>query len=150
MRLDRRLRWQQYEVPSRARKAHADLLHVTGFDAPLCHHCPTVLTVHDLIGMLFPQNLPRVSRFYWSRWLPFSIRGADAIIADSVATRDDLHRLLGIPAERIHVVYLGVEERFRPQSPEHVAAIARAVSLGTPFHPLPGHIGTAQGDRYTH
>jgi glycosyltransferase involved in cell wall biosynthesis len=133
MRFDRRLRWQQYEAPSRARKAHADLLHVTGFDAPLWHPCPTVLTVHDLIGMLFPQNLPPVSRFYWSRWLPFTIRAADAIIADSVATRDDVNRLLGIPAERIHVVYLGVEERFRPQPAEKVAELRKRYHLEHPF-----------------
>ena len=133
MRLDRRLRWQQYEVPRKTRKTQAQLLHVTGFDAPLWHSCPTILTVHDLIGMLFPQNLPPASRFYWSRWLPFTIRAADAIIADSVATRDDLNRLLGIPIQRIHVVYLGVQERFKPQPAERVSALRERYLLSRPF-----------------
>src|SRR5512136_215593 len=56
MRLDRRWRWQQWAVPRRAQQAQADLLHVPGFDAPLWRPCPVILTVHDLIGMLFPAN----------------------------------------------------------------------------------------------
>ena len=133
MRIDRRLRWQQFEVPLRARRAHADLLHVTGFDAPLWRPCPTVLTVHDLIGMLFPHNLPPVARFYWSRWLPFSVRAADAIIADSAATRDDLVRLLGIPEGRIYVVHLGVQNRFQPQPAARIAELRQRYHLERPF-----------------
>ena len=114
MRLDRRLRWQQWDLPRRVRAADADLLHVPGFDAPRRKPCPVVLTVHDLIGMLFPQNLPPVSCFYWSRWLPWSVRWASRVIADSEHTRRDIVRLMGIPAERIAVIPLGVEPAFHP------------------------------------
>jgi len=114
LRTDQRLRWQQVEVPRRARAAHADLLHVPGFDAPWWKSCPVVLTVHDLIGMLFPQNLPPVARFYWSHWLPWSVRRADRIIADSEHTRRDIVRLMHIPADRITVIPLGVDRHFRP------------------------------------
>src|SRR5947209_10702143 len=80
MRSDRRLRWQQWQLVKCAQHSGAALLHVPGFDAPLLKHMPVVLTVHDLIGMLFPQNFPPVSRWYWSRWLPFSVRSANRII----------------------------------------------------------------------
>ncbi len=114
MRIDRRLFWQQWQVPRRARAAHADLLHVPGFDAPLRRPCLTILTVHDLIGMLFPHNLPPAARFYWAWWLPRSVRWADQIIADSENTKRDITRLLGIQAEHIEVIYLGVSSTFRP------------------------------------
>jgi glycosyltransferase involved in cell wall biosynthesis len=114
MRTHRRLYWQQVELPRLAREAKADVLHIPGFDAPLRSPCPVVLSVHDLIGMLFPQSLPPVSRFYWRRWLPRSVRWSDRIIAVSEHTRRDLVRLMGIPAERIEVVYHGVDETFRP------------------------------------
>lgn len=116
MRTDRRLRWQQWLMPRLARMACADLLHVPGFDAPLWKPCPVVLTVHDLIGMLFPRNLPPVSRLYWANWLPFTIRFADVVLADSECTRRDIARLLRLPPERIEVIPLGVDERFAPQS----------------------------------
>ena len=114
LRTDRRLYWQQVGLPRRARAAGAELLHVTGFDAPLWHPCPVVLTVHDLIGLLYPQNLPPVARLYWSRWLPHSVRWATRIIADSEHTRRDLVRHLGIAPERIAVAYLGVDAAFHP------------------------------------
>ena len=113
MRLDRRLRWQQWEVPRRAKLTKTDLLHVPGFDAPLWQPCPVILTVHDLIGMLFPANLPPVSRFYWSKWLPFTVRFATHILADSAHTAGDIMRLLKIPPERITVVPFGVDPQYR-------------------------------------
>ena len=122
MRIDRRLRWQQWEMPRRARALKVDLLHVPGFDAPLWKPGPVVLTVHDLIGALFPQNFPPVSRFYWSTWLPFSLRFADAVIADSEATRRDIERLTRLPPAKITVIPLGVEARFAPCPPPQVEA----------------------------
>ena len=114
MRTDRRLRWQQWELPRRAKAVRAEVLHVPGFDAPWRKPCPVVLTVHDLIGMLFPANLPPISRFYWAWWLPRTIRWADYIIVDSEHTRQDLRRLLGVPAGRVEVIALGVSSAFRP------------------------------------
>lgn len=130
MRTDRRLRWQQFELPRRAQAAKADLLHVPGFDAPLWKPCTVVLTVHDLIGLLFPANLPPISRFYWAWWLPRTIHWADWIIADSEHTRRDLIRLLGIPAERIEVIYLGVDEAFQPlETQARLEAVRHKYSL---------------------
>ncbi|MCL6430951.1 MAG: glycosyltransferase family 4 protein [Anaerolineae bacterium] len=130
MRTDRRLRWQQWELPRRAKAAGTDVLHVTGFDAPCFRPCPVVLTVHDLVGMLFPQSLPPIARLYWARWLPHSVRWATRIIADSYHTRADLIRLLGVRPERIEVVYLGVDETFRPVTdPVALAAVRERYGL---------------------
>jgi glycosyltransferase involved in cell wall biosynthesis len=125
MRTDQRLRWQQFGLPRRARARRVDLLHVTGFDAPLWKPCPVVLTVHDLIGLLFPGNLPPISRFYWSRWLPRSVRWADRIIVDSQHTKGDVNQLLGISAEHIEVIHLGLDKSLRPVQDENVLESVR-------------------------
>lgn len=125
LRTDQRLRWEQWELPRRARAARAQVVHLTGFGAPIRRPCPTVLTVHDLIGYLFPANLPPVARLYWALWLPFSIRFAGHIIADSEHTRGDLQRLLGVPGERITVIHLAADERFQPISDPAVRADVR-------------------------
>ncbi len=129
MRLHRRLQWQQWELPRRARRTGVDLLHCTGFDAPLWRPLPTVLTVHDLIGQLFPENLPPVARWYWLRWLPWSVRLARQIIADSEHTRRDIVRLLGLPPERITVVPLAADRRFTPAPPAAVAELRARLGL---------------------
>jgi glycosyltransferase involved in cell wall biosynthesis len=133
MRMDRRLRWQQIEVPLRARQFKADLLHVPGFDAPIVKPCPVILTVHDLIGMLFPNNLPPISRFYWSKWLPYTIRFADIVIADSLATQRDLVQLIKFPSEKIRVVPLGVDDQFAPPAQERIAECRKRYSLPDDF-----------------
>lgn len=134
LRTDQRLRWQQFGLPRRARAAGADLLHVTGFDAPWWKPGPVILTVHDLVGPLFPANLPPISRLYWSRWLPSTIRWADRIIADSEHTKSDIGRLLGVATERIEVIHLGVDESFHPVDDEGaLGTVRKKYALPQPF-----------------
>ncbi|HQZ99771.1 MAG TPA: glycosyltransferase family 1 protein [Thermoflexales bacterium] len=133
MRLHERLCWQQWLVPRKARKIEATLLHVPGFDAPVLRSLPTILTVHDLIGVLFKKNFPPISRFYWSTWLPFTIRFADLIIADSDATRRDITRLTNVSDERIRVVPLGVDRRFSPASQAQIQTCKKQLDLPDKF-----------------
>lgn len=123
-RTDRRILREQFALPAMAQAAHADLLHLTGFAAPLRARVPVVLTVMDLIGMLFPQNFPIPSRFYWSRYLPFTLPAARQIITLSEHTRRDVLRLSRIPETRICVIPPGVDSRFRviPDSIEPLRA----------------------------
>lgn len=130
MRLHNRLLWQQFQAPYRARTLHADLLHTPGFDAPFWKPCPVVLTCHDLIGMIFPRNLPPVARLYWARWLPYSVRFADAVIADSQATQEDMVRLLGLDPARIKVIPLGVDLAiFEPQCTSEIERVRTKFGL---------------------
>jgi len=145
MRTDRRLYWQQYGLPRQTRILKTDLLHVTGFDAPMRKPCPVVMTVHDLIGMLFPKNLPPVSRQYWSKWLPFSIRRADAVIANSETTRQDIVRLVGLPAKDIDVAPLGVEACFQPRPPDALKHFRSRYHLLEPFILYVGTIEPRKG-----
>lgn len=100
----RRLLWDQIQSPAAARRCSPNLLHVPGFSAPLRPPCPTILTVHDLIGALFPENLGPLSRFYWGRWLPRSLSWANRIIAISECTRRDILSLTRVPEERVVVI----------------------------------------------
>lgn len=130
-RTDWRIWREQIRIPRLARAARPDLLHLTGFAAPWQVPCPLVLTVHDLIGMLFPQIFPRLSRFYWGRYLPFTLRYANRLVADSEHTRQDIVRLAGIPAGRIRVIYPGRDERFQPLADPALRA-AKRLEFGLP------------------
>lgn len=142
MRVPRRLEWQQWGLPLRARRQAVDVLHVTGFDTPLWQPVPTVVTVHDLIGMLFPAHLPPVARWYWARWLPWTARRARHIITGSKAARRDLARLLGVPPDRVTVVPDGVDERYRPQPPDVTAAARDRYAL--PAGRIVLYVGTVE------
>ena len=117
---------EQITLPRLARRSHADILHLTGFAASFRPPLPLVLTVHDLIGALFASNFPPLARFYWSRYLPSSLRLAARLVADSENTKQDIVRLTRISPERIRVVYPGRDERFTPALAPAVLEEARS------------------------
>ena len=105
--------WDQFKVPYQARKVKADILHQPCFSAPIFYGGKIVITVHDLISMHFPKNLPLASRMFYSKWMPFSYRSADKIIAISYDTKKDIMARLHIPEEKIKVIHSAVSPVFQ-------------------------------------
>lgn len=89
----------------------------------------SVLTVHDLIYRLFPAHHKKLNYAYLNLAMPLFVRRADAIITVSEATRRDLMRLYGTPADKITVVYEAAAPHFCPQPPERVAAVCTRYGL---------------------
>jgi glycosyltransferase involved in cell wall biosynthesis len=100
-------------LPLELLRAGIDLLHSTDFISPTLRRCKAVCTIHDLAFLLYPQFITDESRRYYGK-VAEVVQSADGIIAVSERTRRDIVRLLGIPPERVTVVYHGAEEAFRP------------------------------------
>ena len=91
-----------------------DVLHCTTFRGPLRPRTPLVVTVHDLALLRLPEVFPRWHRDTGRRALRSGVRAADAVVAVSEFTRDELVELLDVPRERIRVIPNGVDPVFRP------------------------------------
>jgi len=105
--------WYPWRGRRSARKAGADVYHCPTLRAPLTRGTPPlVLTVHDLVPLLFPETMSRWSRWYTRATLRSVIDAADMIVAVSQTTANDLNRLLKISPDRIRVVWSGVDEIF--------------------------------------
>lgn len=92
-----------------------DLFHSPDFVLPPVNgRIPTLLTVHDLSFVHFPQVFPERLVNYLNQVVPWSIGRATHILADSAATRQDLLTIWRVPPEKVTVLYSGVHERFRP------------------------------------
>lgn len=72
----------------------------------------TVVTIHDLIFYHHPEYYPLVDRYLYKFKYLESARHADLVIAVSERTKYDLMKLVGIPEEKIMVVYQGCSRRF--------------------------------------
>ncbi|MBN1688174.1 MAG: glycosyltransferase family 4 protein [Candidatus Omnitrophica bacterium] len=107
-----RMQWENYELLSIAFKDRIRLLHVPCFAPPIIRPFKVVVTVHDLIGMKFPNQMGWPSRFYWGKWLPVAVRSANAIITDSENSKRDIMQELRIPEKKIHLVYPSGHEGF--------------------------------------
>jgi glycosyltransferase involved in cell wall biosynthesis len=109
-RLSRQLLWEQVELPLRALRLRADVLHVWGgTPGPFVTPTKTVMTVHDLAPTRHPELLPHASsRWYWGRMVPRAARRAHAVLVPSAATKRDVVALAGVPEARVHVAPWGV------------------------------------------
>ncbi|MDO8669333.1 MAG: glycosyltransferase family 1 protein [Candidatus Buchananbacteria bacterium] len=80
----------------------------------LSNDCRKIITVHDLSYLRYPQFWTLKSRF-WHQVLTAKriIQEADAVIAVSENTKQDLIDLLSINPEKIKVIYEGVDQKFQ-------------------------------------
>src|SRR5476651_764094 len=72
----------------------------------------SVVTIHDLIFMRFPQYFGLVSRKIYAAKIKYACKNADRIIAVSEKTKADLVQLLNVHPEMIEVLYQGCDESF--------------------------------------
>ncbi|HTL70359.1 MAG TPA: glycosyltransferase family 1 protein, partial [Candidatus Eisenbacteria bacterium] len=129
-----RMVWESFAIPVRTLGDRPNVVFRPAFAPAVWSPVPQVVTIHDLIGRIFPRNLPPGARFYWSTWLPFCVRRARAVLANSECTRRDIERFLGIPASRVRVVLEAPGKAFAPGDRADAAArLSQRFGLGTPF-----------------
>ncbi len=106
-----------------------DVYHTTDFIPPQFGARRQIITVHDLTFLHYPQFLTDESRRYYNDQIQYAVEHADHILTDSDASKRDLVAMLGVPAEKITVHLLGVDESFQPLPPETVDHYRRALQL---------------------
>ncbi len=94
---------------------------------------PTVLTVHDLIFERFPQHHTLTNRLFLKVGMPLFVKAATAIIAVSQQTKRDLVEFYRTPAEKIHVIYEGIDDHFQPADAAEVARVKTTYSPERPY-----------------
>jgi glycosyltransferase involved in cell wall biosynthesis len=81
---------------------------------PLYKKFKTVVTVHDLTPIVFPEAFPRglKGEIKW-QMQRFALKKADAIITDSQSSKKDIIKYVRAKEHKIKVVYLAAGENFR-------------------------------------
>jgi len=128
-----RILWEQLVQPGALRRIEADLVHGPVFVGPLLAPCPVVVTIHDLSFIRFPHLFRTANRLYLTVMTRLSARRARRLIAVSEHAATEAVTLLGVPRERIDVVYHGVDPEFRPLPADDVAAFRRRRQLPERF-----------------
>lgn len=112
-----------------------DLFHATHYILPPLWKSRAVVTIHDIIHLLYPQFLPnRAAHVYARLMIRRALNRADRIITVSYNSKRDLIDYFGIPASRMEVIYNGVSSRFRPDVPEEERRrVAKKYGFPTPY-----------------
>jgi alpha-1,3-rhamnosyl/mannosyltransferase len=112
-----------------------DLYHATHYVLPPLPRGKAVVTIHDIIHLLYPQFLPsRAAHLYARSMIRRALRRADRIITVSYNSKRDLVDYFSVSPARIEVIYNGVSPRFRPDVPaEERDRVVRRYGLPTPY-----------------
>ncbi len=91
-----------------------DVLFVPAHVVPLMHPPTSIVTVHDLGYLHFPQAHPWQQRLYLDLSTRWNVHVAAHVLADSAATKADLIAHYSTPADKITVAYPGCDEHLAP------------------------------------
>lgn len=125
-----KLWFEQWALPRACRRERVDLLHVPYF-APVYFGLglTSVVTIHDLIPLILPAYRGSWQARAYTRLVCAAARRARLVLTDSQASARDIERMLRIAPERLRVVYLAADARYRPLGPDAVAQVRHRLRL---------------------
>ncbi|UCC62303.1 MAG: glycosyltransferase family 4 protein, partial [Anaerolineae bacterium] len=110
---ERVVAWSRHRNVDRA-LAGVDVFHCSDVILHKPEGVPAVTTVHDLSTLLFPELHLQNTVEMHERKLRFVREQADCVIAVSEHTRQEVIEYLGVPPERVQVIYEAAAEHFHP------------------------------------
>jgi glycosyltransferase involved in cell wall biosynthesis len=100
--------WEQWTLMRQLARGRADVLFAPGYSAPLTAPCPIALTIHDVSFAAHPEWFGRREGRRRRTLAAWSGRRARIVLTDSAFSRDEIVRHLGLPADRVRVIPLGM------------------------------------------
>jgi glycosyltransferase involved in cell wall biosynthesis len=133
---------EQISVPATLSRADVDLFHAPHYVVSPLTRVPYVVTIHDCIHLRFPQYLPnRFASTYARTVMGMAARRARRVLTVSMASKQDILHYLGIPADKVEVIYNALDRRLAsPPTDEDMATVRERFQLTSPFILYAGNI----------
>ncbi len=125
----KRLHWPPYNWFA----GPADLYHFPNFVIPPLTRGRSIVTIHDMSFVRHPEFAESKNLRYLSATIRRTAQKADAILTDSKFSALEIQDLLGIPANRVFPIHLGVATECKPPSPDGIANTRRMMGLDRPY-----------------
>ena len=107
--------WRSYLVSHDLKSDGVELFHGLSNELPYAvtrSGAKSIVTIHDLIFLRYPELYPRLDRKIYRSKVNYACRTADRIIAVSEQTRQDIVGFLDVDPARIKVVYQSCDPIF--------------------------------------
>ena len=106
--------WTHLRLSAQMLRRRPDVLFVPAHVVPLIHPQRTVVTIHDLGYLQYPEAHPTVDRWYLDLSTRWNARSACRIITPSQATKIDVMNRLGVGGDLVEVIHSGVDPSILP------------------------------------
>jgi len=147
--VQRCLDWNTTAIDADIVHLHTWYTHFGGILAKLNYGIPMVLTVHSL-EPLRPWKREQLGGGYdFSRWVEkTAIEMADAVIAVSRETKNDILRLFDVDEQKVHIIYNGIDlDEYKPVTSTDTLA-EHGIDPNLPFLLFVGRITRQKGIIY--
>jgi glycosyltransferase involved in cell wall biosynthesis len=107
--------WRSYLVTHDLQGDGIELFHGLSNELPYAvkrSRAKSIVTIHDLIFLRYPELYPRLDRKIYRSKVNYACRTADCIVAVSEQTRQDIIGFLNVDPARIKVVYQSCDPIF--------------------------------------
>ncbi len=119
----------------------ADLYHFPNFIRPPLRRGRSVVTIHDLSFLRFPETTERRNLSYLRKRIAATVNSADAILTGSEFSAGEIEELLEVDRVRIHAIPDGLAEQIQLPKPEAVTRMKTRLALDRPYLL---HVGTLE------
>jgi glycosyltransferase involved in cell wall biosynthesis len=128
--LIRKIWWEKFCLPKKVKRGGCDVF-LSLYQCPtFIKNIPHIMLVHDIIPKIFPEYLDNARKELYWKLTEKGIRKADKIIAVSKRTEKDLIEKMEIPAGKISVNYISVDEIYKKEiSQKESARVLRKYKL---------------------
>lgn len=133
---------EQWSIPWAVARAGADVFHAPHYVVSPLLTRRFVVTIHDCIHLRFPQYLPNRRALAYARaMMTMAARRSQRVLTVSQASKDDILHYLGIPAEKVEVIYNALDARLAGEpTAEAIARVRERFLLTSPFVLYTGNI----------
>lgn len=133
---------EQFSIPAIVRRERADVFHAPHYVLPPLVSCPSVVTIHDCIHLMFPQYLPNKLAYTYARaFMWAATHRSTHVLTVSEASKRDILRFFRIPPDKITVAYNAIDARFdHAPAEDDMARVKERFQLHDPFVLYVGNI----------
>ena len=129
--------WRSYGIVSQLKADGIEVYHGLSNELPIGLNktkIKSVVTIHDLIFLRYPELYPAIDRFFYKLKFKSACQNADVIVAVSEQTKRDIIDFYNIDAQKIKVIYQDCDIAFHQIiSLDSIAQTLRKYGISKPY-----------------
>ncbi|HYX27163.1 MAG TPA: glycosyltransferase family 1 protein [Pyrinomonadaceae bacterium] len=126
-------RWWSFYLPRYLRRERLDLFHGTNYELPLWNRRRTVLTVHDLSSLLYPElHRKQLARRMRLR-LPLAVKIAKAVVTPTEVVKQELCSHLNVRPAKVTAIHEAPRASFHPETPAECLLVRKSLGIEETF-----------------
>lgn len=125
--------WFEYSVARILRDAKPDLFYSPDGFLSLKADTPSVMVMHDINYVYYPDDLPRMALWYYKNYYPKFMNKAKHVLTVSEYSKQDIIKNYRIDSNKIDVVYNGADELYRKLNDDEKRDVKQKYSQGKDY-----------------